>query len=30
MQSNKEFFPRQTVEAGSNRWAWALMPLGKV
>jgi len=27
MQNNKEFFPRQTVEAGVNRWDWALLPL---
>jgi NitT/TauT family transport system permease protein len=23
----KQFFPRQTVEAGFNRWDWALLPL---
>src|SRR6185369_5537063 len=27
MASNKEFFPRQTVDAGVNRWDWALLPL---
>jgi len=28
MQENKrEFFPRQIVEAGTNRWDWALLPL---
>jgi NitT/TauT family transport system permease protein len=27
MQNNNEFFPRQTVEAGVNRWDWALLPL---
>jgi len=27
MHNNKEFFPRQTVEAGVNRWDWALLPL---
>jgi NitT/TauT family transport system permease protein len=26
-ENNKEFFPRQTVEAGTNRWDWALLPL---
>ncbi|MDE2147875.1 MAG: sulfonate ABC transporter permease, partial [Burkholderiales bacterium] len=24
---NKPFFPRQVVEAGGNRWDWALLPL---
>ncbi len=24
---NKQFFPRQVVEAGGNRWDWALLPL---
>ena len=27
MLNNKQFFPRQTVEAGVNRWDWALLPL---
>ena len=28
LMSNKpEFFPRQTVDAGTNRWDWALLPL---
>ncbi|HET7867520.1 MAG TPA: ABC transporter permease subunit [Burkholderiaceae bacterium] len=27
MMQHKEFFPRQTVEAGVNRWDWALLPL---
>ncbi len=27
MQNNKEFFPRQTIDAGTNRWDWALLPL---
>lgn len=27
MTQHKEFFPRQTVEAGVNRWDWALLPL---
>lgn len=27
MISQKPFFPRQTVEAGINRWDWALLPL---
>jgi NitT/TauT family transport system permease protein len=27
MQNKNEFFPRQTVEAGVNRWDWALLPL---
>ncbi len=24
---NKQFFPRQVVDAGGNRWDWALLPL---
>jgi NitT/TauT family transport system permease protein len=27
MKSQKAFFPRQVVEAGGNRWDWALLPL---
>ncbi len=27
MQTRPSFFPRQTVEAGTNRWDWALLPL---
>ena len=27
MPSQKTFFPRQVVEAGGNRWDWALLPL---
>jgi NitT/TauT family transport system permease protein len=27
MQTKPEFFPRQSVESGSNRWDWALLPL---
>jgi len=27
MARNKQFFPRQVVEAGGNRWDWALLPL---
>ncbi|HEY6895697.1 MAG TPA: ABC transporter permease subunit [Rhodocyclaceae bacterium] len=27
MNENKQFFPRQVVEAGGNRWDWALLPL---
>jgi NitT/TauT family transport system permease protein len=27
MHNNKEFFPRQTVEATGTRWDWALVPL---
>ena len=27
MALQKNFFPRQVVEAGGNRWDWALLPL---
>ena len=27
MSNKPEFFPRQTVDAGTNRWDWALLPL---
>jgi len=27
MAKFKHFFPRQVVEAGGNRWDWALLPL---
>jgi NitT/TauT family transport system permease protein len=27
MQKRREFFPLQAVEAGTNRWDWALLPL---
>jgi NitT/TauT family transport system permease protein len=27
VHNNQEYFPRQTVEAGVNRWDWALLPL---
>jgi NitT/TauT family transport system permease protein len=27
MAKNKQFFPRQVVEAGGNRWDWALLPM---
>lgn len=27
MTSNQQFFPRQVVEAGGNRWDWAILPL---
>jgi NitT/TauT family transport system permease protein len=27
MSERKQFFPRQVVEAGGNRWDWALLPL---
>jgi len=27
MSQNKQFFPRQVVEAGGNRWDWALLPI---
>ena len=27
MPTRPSFFPRQTVEAGTNRWDWALLPL---
>ena len=27
MSDNKQFFPRQVVEAGGNRWDWALLPI---
>lgn len=27
MSAPSSFFPRQTVEAGTNRWDWALLPL---
>jgi len=27
MSHHHEFFPRQTVDAGVNRWDWALLPL---
>jgi len=27
MSENKQFFPRQVVEAGGNRWDWALLPI---
>jgi NitT/TauT family transport system permease protein len=26
-KKNKQFFPRQVVEAGGNRWDWALLPV---
>jgi len=26
-QASREFFPRQVVDAGPNRWDWALLPL---
>jgi NitT/TauT family transport system permease protein len=27
MSEHKQFFPRQVVEAGGNRWDWALLPV---
>lgn len=27
MNKNKQFFPRQLVEAGGRRWDWALLPM---
>ncbi|MDE2431217.1 MAG: ABC transporter permease subunit, partial [Burkholderiales bacterium] len=27
MTQQKQFFPRQVIEAGGNRWDWALLPL---
>jgi NitT/TauT family transport system permease protein len=27
MRQTKQFFPRQVVEAGGNRWDWALLPI---
>lgn len=27
MAQNRQFFPRQVVEAGGNRWDWALLPI---
>ena len=27
MSEEKQFFPRQVVEAGGNRWDWALLPM---
>ena len=27
MNERKQFFPRQVVEAGGNRWDWALLPI---
>ena len=27
MNPHPTFFPRQTVDAGTNRWDWALLPL---
>jgi len=27
MSVNREYFPRQTVDAGINRWDWALLPI---
>ena len=27
MSNEKQFFPRQVVEAGGNRWDWALLPI---
>jgi len=27
MSQNKQFFPRQVLEAGGNRWDWALLPM---
>jgi NitT/TauT family transport system permease protein len=27
MKKNTPFFPRQVIEAGGNRWDWALLPL---
>ncbi|RTL55795.1 MAG: ABC transporter permease subunit [Rhodocyclaceae bacterium] len=27
MSENKQFFPRPVIEAGGNRWDWALLPL---
>ena len=27
MSENKQFFPRQVVEAGGRRWDWALLPM---
>ena len=27
MKNQKTYFPRQVVEAGGNRWDWALLPL---
>jgi NitT/TauT family transport system permease protein len=27
MSEKKQFFPRQVVEAGGNRWDWALLPI---
>ncbi len=27
MNKNRQFFPRQVIEAGGNRWDWALLPV---
>jgi NitT/TauT family transport system permease protein len=27
MSQRKQFFPRQVIEAGGNRWDWALLPM---
>ncbi len=27
MSENKQFFPRQVIEAGGRRWDWALLPM---
>jgi len=27
MSNNKQFYPRQVLEAGGNRWDWALLPM---
>jgi NitT/TauT family transport system permease protein len=27
MSPNREYFPRQTIDAGFNRWDWALLPI---
>jgi NitT/TauT family transport system permease protein len=27
MKKTRQFFPRQVIEAGGNRWDWALLPL---
>jgi NitT/TauT family transport system permease protein len=27
MRQSRQFFPRQVVEAGGNRWDWALLPI---
>ena len=27
MNKKRQFFPRQVVEAGGNRWDWALLPI---